>query len=97
MNRQYISKAEYRPASPIARATENLLTVFDCLIEFFADTAVLAGIRVMMATLCFFAFVFVIGAVESTAITLGGGIMLSIMLFGIAFLSVYGLHSRETN
>ena len=97
MNRQYISKAEYRPASPIVRATESLLTIFDCLIEFFADTAVLAGIRVMLSTLCFFAFVFVIGAVEAEAVTLGGGILLSIMLFGIAFLSVYGLHSRKAN
>jgi hypothetical protein len=97
MNRQYISKAEIRPLSKVEALAENTLCIFDCLIEFFSDKTVQAGLRMLAALFSFFAFIFVVGAVEAETITLGSGVLLSIMLFSLSFIAVYGIRSQNSH
>ena len=99
MNRAYTPESKYtsRPAcfsdgerSQRGRSIiEALLCFFDLVIAFFSEAAVRTTLRAFSAIACFFAFLFVIGAVESAAMSLGGGILLSFLLFSIAFFSVY--------
>lgn len=95
MNRSYIPNRQYKVNNaPIAggatsSAIEAILSFFDLVIAFFAEPAVRATVRVIGAVLCFFAFLFVIGAVEAATMTFGAGILTSLLLFAIAFFCVY--------
>ena len=94
MNRSYIPENQYTVQNaPIAgetpRAVEAILTFFDLVIAFFAEATVRATLRVLGAILCFFAFLFVIGAVEAATMTFGAGVLTSLLLFAIAFFCIY--------
>ncbi len=98
MNRSYAPESKYtvRPVSlSIERreknrgAVEQLLCFFDLVIAFFCENAVRTACRAFSAVACFFAFLFVISAVESASMSFGGGILLSLLLFAIAFFAVY--------
>jgi len=99
MNRSYIPENQYtRQPLPFSdrekdrgenRTVEAILTFFDLLIAFFTESAVRTTVRAFGAVLCFFAFVFVIGAVEAASLSFGAGVLASLLLFGAAFLCVY--------
>ena len=97
MNRSYIPENQYtKQPLPFtdrekgsSRVTEALLSFFDLVIAFFSERTVRAVLRAFGAVLCFFAFLFVIGAVESASISFGTGVLLAFLLFGTAFLCVY--------
>ncbi len=111
MNRTYIPENRYENryeeseravAAPVRKAAEKtvgaveaLLMVFDMIFGFFAEPAVRTGLRVVSVVGCFFAFLFVIGAVETGALTFGAGILTSILLATVAFLSVYRRGARK--
>lgn len=105
MNRSYAPESKYtvRPAPLSAEnretgrdAVEAILCFLDLVIAFFSAAAVRTTLRVLSAVSCFFAFLFVIGAVESAAMSLGGGLLLSFLLFSIAFFSVYRPKKSDT-
>lgn len=75
---------------------ETILCFFDLVIAFFSETAVRTTLRTVSAVACFFAFLFVIGAVESATMSFGGGILLSLLLLSIAFFSVYRPKKNNT-
>jgi uncharacterized membrane protein len=93
MNRTYIpensreNNAERLPR--IAAVLELILRFFDLVLDFFSEESVRKTVRVFAVIVCFFAFLFVIGAVETAAIGLGAGILASALLFSIAFFCVY--------
>jgi len=88
-NREPAAESFTSAASRIATVKESLLRFFDFILDFFSEESVRATIRVFGAIFCFFAFLFVIGAVESVAISFGTGILASALLFSIAFFCVY--------
>lgn len=106
MNRSYAPNSQYtsRPACFPEKAgreksrdvVEALLCFFDLVIAFFSEAAVRTALRAVSAVACFFAFLFVIGAVESAAMSFGGGILLSLLLLSIAFFSVYRPKKNNT-
>ena len=96
MNRSYIPENRYiAPTVPASkpmeapRGVEAILVFFDLLIGILSEPAARAVIRVVCSVACFIGFLFVIGAVETGALTFGGGILLSLLLFSVAFFSVY--------
>lgn len=99
MNRSYIPENQYtRQPTRLSdreqnrgtsRTVEALLTFFDLVIAFFTEPTVRATLRAFGAVLCFFAFLFIIGAVESASISFGAGVLASFLLFGAAFLCIY--------
>ena len=101
MNRSYIPETQYR-ISPVSqseegagnRITEALLCFFDLVIAFFSESTVRATLRVIGAVLCFIGFLFVVGAVETGAMTFAAGILTSALLVGVAFLCVYRRRAR---
>ena len=108
MNRTYIPENRYekrenavaapvrRAAEKTAHAVEALLLAFDMIFGLFAEPAVRAGLRVLSVVACFFAFLFVVGAVETGALTFGAGILVSVLLFALAFVSVYRGKGRRS-
>ena len=75
---------------------EMILSFFDLVIAFFSEDVVRTALRAVSAITCFFAFLFVISAVESATMTFGGGILLSLLLLSIAFFSVYRPKKNNT-
>ena len=106
MNRSYAPDSQYTarpvcfPERDSSRSAgslvEAILTFFDLLIAFFSETAVHTALRAVSAVACFFAFLFVIGAVESATMSFGGGILASLLLFSIAFFSVFKIKKNNT-
>lgn len=68
---------------------ETLLVFFDLVIGFLTSPSVRMTLRVCGATLCFFAFLFVIGAVEAGSLGFGAGVLSILFLFGITFFCLY--------
>lgn len=93
MNRTYIPEnSRENTAEHLTRvrsALELILCFFDLVIDFFSEESVRKTVRVFTVIACFFAFLFVIGAVETAAIGFGAGILASALLFSIAFFCVY--------
>ena len=104
MNRAYIPENTYTAAytektsrSVSSNTVEGILTFFDLVIGFFASAAIRKTLRVIGAALCFFAFLFVIGAVEAATISFGAGILSTLLLCAMAFLCVYRSGERKND
>lgn len=104
MNRTYNPNERYSVSygeginapAPIVKAgkkvvgvAEALLLIFDLVFGFFAEPAVRIGLRVLAAVASFFTFLFVVGAVEAGTLSFGAGVLATLLLFAIAFVSVY--------
>jgi hypothetical protein len=100
MNRTYHPEQSYiaqseafrapmpREAHGISRAAETVLGFFDLAVGFLSSSAVRSTLRILSAVLCFFIFLFVIGAVEAGSLSFGGGVLASVLLCSAAYLLV---------
>ena len=102
MNRTYsrsysssYHKNAYSPARRTATTRRSLyelieaiLCFFDRMFEALSSPALRKGIKAVASLLCVLVFIGIIGGVEHGALTLGSGILLSLMLIFVEILCV---------
>ena len=89
MNKTYDYKAYESNCIPVRTVSEDsrdALDVLGSVIGKISSGNILAVIRTVMALVCFFSFIGIIGSVESGSMTVGSGIIISIFLVFIEIL-----------
>ena len=98
MNGYYTNEREYarrdrmqaiqRVAAKADRAADLLVMVISALIGALRDRSVRRVIRYSLVAICFFCFIGLIGGIERGTVSIGGGIVLGLLLI---FVEIYCL------
>ena len=73
-------------AAFLEKRVDGVLSLLAAILTFLTDTRVLAIVRVLTVAVCLVAFVGLIGAMECGALSLGFGVLLGALFFGIEVL-----------
>ena len=87
-NRQRELRALNRAVAGADRAADALVRVLVALVSALRDRNVRAIVRYALVAVCFFCFIGLIGGVERGTVSVGGGIVLGLLLI---FIEIYCL------